>query len=69
MMPSHIGPADARRNQVELEFSLFVDHRVPGIIAAGIADYAIHLPGKVINDLPLAFVAPLAPDNGVCRHS
>jgi hypothetical protein len=39
-----------------------------GVIAACITDYAVNVPGKIVDDLPLAFVTPLATNNGVCRH-
>ena len=53
---------------MELEFALFVDDGVAGVVAAGVADDAVYLSGEVVDDFAFAFVAPLAPDHGVCRH-
>ena len=64
----NLGPADAGWDQVELENAFVVHHRVAGIVAAGEAHDAVHLPCKVVYDLPLALVAPLSSDYGVCRH-
>jgi hypothetical protein len=51
-----------------LECAFIVDDGVTGVIAACITDYAVNVPGKVVNNLPLALVTPLAADYGVCRH-
>ena len=64
----NFGPADAGRNQVKLEGALVVHHRVARVVATGETHDAVHLPGKVIYDFPLALVAPLSSDYGVCRH-
>ena len=61
----HIGPADARRNQVKLEGALVVDDGVAGVVAPGVANYAIHLAGKVIDHLALA---PRLPTVRRSRH-
>ena len=62
------GPADAGGDEVQLEFAPVVDDGVAGVVAAGVAHYAIGLSGKVVDDLALALVAPLPSDNGVSRH-
>ncbi len=64
----NLGPADAGRDQVELEDTLVVDHGVASVVATGKTHDAVHLAGKVVDYLPLALVAPLSSDNGVCRH-
>ena len=65
----YLRPAYAGGDQVKLKLPLLIDHGVPGIIAAGISDDAVNFPCKIVDDFPLAFVAPLSPDNGICRHS
>jgi hypothetical protein len=41
---------------------------VPGIVAALEADHDVGLGGQPIDDLALALVAPLGPDNNYIRH-
>ena len=53
---------------MELELAALVDHRVASVIAAGVADDAIGIAGKVIDYLALALVAPLSSDYGISRH-
>ena len=54
---------------MQLESSFIVDYGMPGVVTACITNYAVNTSGKVINDLPLAFVTPLAANYGICRHS
>ena len=65
---NNVRPADARRDEVQLEFTAVIDHGVPGVVATSITDYAIGLTGKVVNHLPLALISPLCTDYGVGRH-
>ena len=65
----YAGPTDARWDQVQLKGALVVDDSMAGVVAPGIADYAVDVPSKVVDDLPLAFVAPLAANHGVCWHT
>ena len=59
----------ARRQQRQLE-RYAVDHqRVAGIMAALEADDDIGLFGQPVDDLALAFVAPLGPDYHHIRHA
>ena len=54
---------DPAGHQLEGE-ALSVDHdRVPGVVAALVADHQVHLLGDEVGELPLALVAPLG------RHS
>jgi len=53
---------DARRDQLELELAVLGDDGVAGVVAALGADDHLGLLGEVIDDLALAFVAPLAAD-------
>ena len=54
---------DARRDQTKNRL-LAVDHqRVTGIVTTIKADNASDLFGQPVNDLSLAFVAPLSADN------
>jgi hypothetical protein len=39
-----------------------------GVITACVTDHAVNVSGKVVDNLPLALVTPLATNNGVCRH-
>ena len=54
---------------MKLKLSLVVDHRVPGVGAAAITDHCGDVSGKVVDDLPLAFVAPLTADYRIGRHA
>ena len=58
----------ARRDEVELEDLVAVDHRVAGVVAALVADDHRHLLGQEVGRLALALVAPLEPDDDRCRH-
>ena len=64
----NVGPADAGGYQVKLKLALIVDHRMAGVVASGVADHTINLPGKVINNLPFSLVSPLSTNHGVGRH-
>jgi hypothetical protein len=54
---------------MQLECSFIVDYGMPGVVTAGITHYAVNISGKVINNLSLALVTPLAANYGICRHS
>jgi hypothetical protein len=59
---NHAGLArvqDAARDQVELPGLAFAHDRVPGVVAALEADDHVGALGQQVNDLALAFVAPL----------
>ena len=53
---------------MQLECALFVDHRMTGVVAAGVTDDRVNPFGKIIDDLTLTFVSPLATNHGVRRH-
>ena len=53
---------DARRNQVQDVFLPFDVDRVAGVVAALRADHHIRLFGQHVNNLALAFIAPLGTD-------
>ncbi len=50
---------DARRHEMKRELLVAVDHPVPGVAAALIAHHIVRAGGQLVNDLALAFVAPL----------
>jgi len=59
---------DARRDQVQ-DGLLSLDHEgVPGIVAALKADNRVGVFGVEIDDLPLAFIAPLGSDHNDVGH-
>ena len=64
----HAGPADAGGHQVQLECALVVNHRMTGVIASGVTHDRVNPLGKIIDDLTLTFVSPLATNHGVRRH-
>ena len=47
---------------------MLVDDGVTGVVAAGVADHVLAVLSQKIDYFPLSFVAPLATDDGVCRH-
>jgi hypothetical protein len=53
---------DSGRNQVKDNFAAFHYYGVTGIVAALVAAYNIRVVGKEVNNLPLTFIAPLAPN-------
>src|SRR5438128_5022577 len=59
---------DARWDQVDGEATLLVDDSVPGIRPAVPTDNQISIARQQIDDLALAFVAPMAPNNSGYRH-
>ena len=59
---------DAARDELQLE-DLAVDHqRVPGVVAALVADAQRGLFREVVGEAALAFVAPLGTDDHRARH-
>ena len=65
----HVRMDDARRSQVQFECTLTDDHRMPGVIAPGVARHDISLTSQPIRDAALAFIAPLRPDQNCYRHN
>ena len=62
------GVEDARRDQVQLEVAVRVDHGVAGVVPATVANDEIGLVGKVVDHAALSFVAPLGADDGDDGH-
>ena len=62
------GPHDARGQQRELIDIVVDDERMPGIVAALKAHHDVGLERQPIDDLALAFVAPLGADHHHIRH-
>ena len=54
---------DPRRNQLERRLDAADDQRVPGVVAALEADHRLRVVGQPVDDLALAFVAPLGADD------
>jgi hypothetical protein len=52
-------PEYSTRHKVNAELALVVNHCMSGIVAAGKTGHDVHISGKDIDDLPLAFVTPL----------
>ncbi len=63
-----VGVEHARRRQPELEHLVPEDDRVPGVVAALVADGHRDLLGEEVGRLALALVAPLEPDDHGGRH-
>src|SRR5512134_2450663 len=59
---------DTGGNEVKDKGSAVVDHGVPGVRAALIADDRIGVTCQDVDDLPLAFVAPLGADHNQITH-
>ena len=59
---------DPGRDQVELERLAVADDRVAGVVAALEADDHRGVLGEQVDDLALALVAPLGPDDHDSRH-
>ena len=62
------GVEDPGGDQVEAVLDAVCNHRVAGIIAALIADNDIAFFSKDINDLPLAFIAPMRTNDDVVHN-
>ncbi len=62
------GPHHAGRQQRELVGGAVDDQRVAGIVAALEAHHDVGLLGEPVDDLALAFVAPLGADHDHIRH-
>ena len=60
---------DPRRDQVELERLAVADDRVAGVVAALEAHDHRGVLGEQVDDLALALVAPLGPDDHHCPAS
>ena len=60
---------DAARQRADLVCLLADDDRVPGIRAALVAAHDIRVLREQVDDLALAFVAPLRPDDHSRRHA
>ena len=58
-----LAPEDPRGHVAELEGLAAGDDRVPGVRAAVVAADEIRVAGEQVDDLPLALVAPLRPDD------
>ena len=59
---------DPGRRQVQREGALVVDDGVPGVVAALEADHHLRMLGEAVDDLALAFVAPLGAEDGDGAH-
>ena len=58
---------DARGNEMQGKFAIFVDHGVARIVSALIAAYDIAFFGEKIDHAAFSFVAPVNSDNS-CKH-
>jgi hypothetical protein len=61
-------PHDARRQQAQLVFDIPDNQRVAGVVTALEANHDIGALGQPVDDLALAFVAPLGADHGDIAH-
>src|SRR2546425_12801982 len=59
---------DARRHQVQPQFAVVADNRVPGIVAPIEPDDVVGVRGEGIDDLAFALVAPMTTHNRCHRH-
>src|SRR5205823_6162404 len=60
---AHGGPQNAGENQTQNGLLAADDERVAGVMAALKADDALRVLGQPVDDLALAFIAPLRADN------
>jgi hypothetical protein len=54
---------------VQLEVAVGVDHRMPGVVAAAVADHQVGVTRQIIDDPALSLVAPLGADHGGDGHA
>src|SRR5262245_60214244 len=59
---------NSRRNQMELKFTVMIDNRMAGIVAALKTDNPDGLLGQGINDPSFPFITPLCSHNGGYSH-
>src|SRR5438132_897400 len=59
---------DARRDQVDGETPLLVDHGVARVGTAMAADNEVRITGEQVDDFALALVAPMPADDRSYRH-
>src|SRR3989442_6233714 len=59
---------DARRHQVQPQFAVVADNRVPGIVAPIEPDDVVGVRGEGIDNLAFALVAPMTTHNRCHRH-
>ena len=61
-------PQNAAGNELEDELLIADAHRMAGVMAALVARHDIEVRGEQIDDLPLAFVAPLGAQDDNISH-
>ncbi len=66
--PFHARVEDAGWHEVNFEGAILVDNGMAGVVAAVEAGYVVVLPGKGVNSLSFAFVAPLRSQNNRYAH-
>ena len=59
---------DTRRNKVQCELLIAVNHRVAGVVSALVAHHVVEVAGNEVGHLSLAFVTPLGSDQHHVRH-
>ena len=64
-----VGVEHPARHELQGEGLAVDHHRVPGVVAALVADDHVHVPGQQVGELALALVAPLGPDDHGCGHA
>ena len=64
-----VGVEDPARHQLQGEGLAVDHHRVPGVVAALVADDHLHVTGQQVGELALALVAPLGPHDHGCGHA
>src|SRR5258708_7823268 len=65
---SFSAPQNSRRDQVQNVFRPAMDDGVPGVVPALAADDDVRLRGENVDDLALAFIAPLRANQNGVRH-
>ena len=63
-----VGVQDPAGHEAHGEAALADDDRVPGVVAALVADDHVHVAGQDVGELALALVAPLGPDHDGRGH-
>ena len=59
---------DPRRDQVQLEVAMGVDHGVAGVVAPAVADHQAGVSSEVVDNPALSLVAPLGSHDGDHGH-
>ncbi len=55
-------------HETQHELAVPDEDRMAGIVAAPVANHVVEMPGKQVDDLAFAFIAPLRAENNQVAH-